>query len=134
MSRFKTSATKDYGKPIGAKNVHGGGKKPRKLKKIWRQHNQKYKKPFYTKHWKETIKDRIIRDIKDYFEQEEDYYKPVIVSNFCSNNYIEYENNSEGNKTLSIKETLDEIKPYLKDIINNLKKIRNLDNSINNSN
>ena len=36
-------------------------------------------------------------------------------------NYIESESNSDGNETLSIKEFLDEIKPYLKDI-NNLKK------------
>ena len=38
---------------------------------------------------KETkaIKDTIIRDIKNLFEQgEESYYKPVTVSNFWSNN------------------------------------------------
>ena len=45
---------------------------------------------------KETkaIKDRILRDIKNLFEhekEEENYYKPVRVSNFWSNNYIEYE-------------------------------------------
>ena len=34
---------------------------------------------------------------------------------------IEYESNGDRNKTLSVKEYLDEIKPYLKDI-NNLKK------------
>ena len=46
----------------------------------------------------EAIKDRILRDIKDLFEhekEEEHYYKPVRVSNFWSNNYIEYEGNSE---------------------------------------
>ena len=44
---------------------------------------------------KETkaIKDKILRDIKNLFEyEEEDYYKPVIVNNFPSNNYIEYKN------------------------------------------
>ena len=35
---------------------------------------------------------------------------------FLSNNYIEYENNGDRNKTISIKEYLDEIKLYLKDI------------------
>ena len=38
---------------------------------------------------KETkaIKDTIIRDIKNFFEQgEENHYKPVTVSNFWSNN------------------------------------------------
>ena len=38
-----------------------------------------------------------------------------------SNNYIEYESNSDKNKTLSVKEYLNKISPYLKDI-NNLKK------------
>ena len=37
-----------------------------------------------------AIKDRILRDIKNLFEhEEENYYKPVRVSNFWSNNYIE---------------------------------------------
>ena len=63
----------------------------------------------------------MIRDSENFFEQA-DYYKSVRVVNFCSNNYIEYESNGNGNETLSIKEYLDEIKPYLKDIINNLKK------------
>ena len=67
------------------------------------------------------IKDRILRDIKYFFEyQEEDYYKPVIINNFWSNNYIEYESNSDRNKTLSVEECLIKIRPHLKDIINNL--------------
>ena len=49
------------------------------------------------------------------------YYKLVRVINFWSNNYIEYENNSNRNKTLSLEEYLNKIRPYLKDI-NNLKK------------
>ena len=55
-------------------------------------------------------------DIKILFEHEEDYYKPERVVKFYSNNYIEYEGNSDRNKTLPIKEYLDEIKPCLKDI------------------
>ena len=43
------------------------------------------------------------------------------VGNFYSNNNIEYENSSDRNKIPLVKEYLDEIKPYLKDIINNLK-------------
>ena len=40
-------------------------------------------------------KDRILRDITNLFEyEEENYYKPVRVNNFWSNNYIEYERNS----------------------------------------
>ena len=42
---------------------------------------------------------------------------------FWSNNCFEYKSNSDGNKTLSVEEYLNEIRPYLKDIINNLKKI-----------
>ena len=50
-------------------------------------------------------------------EEKHNYYKPVRVNNFWSNNYIEYESNVDRNKTLSIEEYLN-----LKDIINNLKK------------
>ena len=39
-----------------------------------------------------------------------------------SNNYIEHESDGDRNKTPSIKEYLDVIKPYLKDIVNNLQK------------
>ena len=44
------------------------------------------------------------------------------VSNFWSNNYIEYERNGDRNKTLSVEEYLNKISQYLKDITNNLKK------------
>ena len=48
---------------------------------------------------KETraIKDRILGDIKNIFEheEEENHCKPVRESNVWSNNYIEYENNSD---------------------------------------
>ena len=81
MSLFKTNTKKDYSKP-------------RKLK-IKKQSEEKIIR---------AIEDRIIRDIKNLFEQkEQDYYKPVRVSNFYSNNYIKYENNGGRNKTLSIK-------------------------------
>ena len=63
------------------------------------------------------IKDRIIRDIENLFEyQEEDYYKLVIVNNFRSNHYIEY----KAKETLSVEECLYKIESYLKDIINDL--------------
>ena len=52
----------------------------------------------------EAIKVKIILDIKSLFEQEQDYYKPVRVGNFNSNNYIIYERNGDRNQTLSIKE------------------------------
>ena len=70
-------------------------------------------------------KDRILRDVENLFEheeEEENYYKQVKVSNFWSNNYIEYESNVDRNKTLSVEEYLNKVSPYLKDIMNNLKK------------
>ena len=54
--------------------------------------------------------------------EEENYYKPIRVRNFWRNNYIEYESNSDRYKTLSVKEYLNKIRPYLKDIIYNLQK------------
>ena len=67
-----------------------------------------------------TIKDRIFRDIRNLFgHKEKDYYKPVRVCNFSSNNYIEYKSKGD-RKTLSVEEYLDKTRPCLKDIINNL--------------
>ena len=56
---------------------------------------------------KETkaIKGRILRDMKNIFErekEEENYYKPVRVSNMWINNYIKYESNRYRNKVLSV--------------------------------
>ena len=44
------------------------------------------------------------------------------MDNFWDNNYIEYESNGNKNKNLSVQEYVDEIKPYLRDIIINLQK------------
>ena len=45
------------------------------------------------------IRDRLTRDIKTRFEQEEEgCCKPERVNNFRNNNYIEYERNSNKNK------------------------------------
>ena len=65
-----------------------------------------------------------MKDINNLFqhEEEENCYKPGRVNTFLSNNYIEFENNDDRNKTLSIEEYLNEVKSYLKDTMNNLKK------------
>ena len=91
------------------------------------------------------IEDRILRDIRNVFilkkenkaikdiilttirnlsdnEEEENNFKPVRVSNFWSDNYIEHESKGDRNKTLSVEEYLNKIRSYLKDLINNLKK------------
>ena len=67
---------------------------------------------------------KLIRDISVrnlFVHGEKDYFKLVRVGSFWNNNYIEYKSNGDRNKTF-IKDYLTEIKPYLNDIINNLKK------------
>ena len=67
------------------------------------------------------LKNRVIRGIRNLFEHKEGE-NSVRAGDFWSNNYIEYESNSDRNKTISVEEYLNKIRPYLKDIINNLKK------------
>ena len=62
-------------------------------------------------------------DIKTLSESKKNYYKSVKVVNIYTKNYKKYESNGDENKTLSIKDYLDEIKSYLKDIINNPKNL-----------
>ena len=88
-------------------NAHGRQEKPKKIENKKRQSKGKVIK---------AIEGRIIRDIKNLFDQEEDYYKLIRVVIFWSNNYIEYESIRDRNKALTIKAYLDEIKSYLKDI------------------
>ena len=56
---------------------------------------------FRLKKENKVIKHRIIRDIRNLFEHKEgeNYYKPVRVSNFWSNDYIEYKSNCDRSKT-----------------------------------
>ena len=84
---------------------------------------------------KETnaIKARILRDIKILFEhekEEENYCKPVRVSNFCRNNFVEYESNGDRNKTLSVEGYLNTI---FKRHHKQSQKIWHMEKSINNS-
>ena len=65
----------------------------------------------------------IIRDIRNLSEHEEEVCcKPVRVGKFWSNNHTEYESNGNINKTLSVEEYPNKIRPFLEGIINNLKK------------
>ena len=83
-----------------------------------------YRNLFKLKKENEEIKDGVIRDIKTLFEQQEekDYYKAIRAGNFLNNNDIKYESSGDRNKNLSVKECLNKIKPYLRDIIINLQK------------
>ena len=70
----------------------------------------------------ETIKNKIVRDIINLFElenEEQDYYKIVRVGIFCNNIYIEYESKGDRNKKLSTEDILIKLDQY---IINDLKK------------
>ena len=48
----------------------------------------------------------------------EDYYKPIIVNDAFNNNYIQYESKGDKDKILTISEYLNNIRPYLVDMIN----------------
>ena len=64
----------------------------------------------------------MLRDIRNIFKHEKaDYYKPVRINNFWNNNYIEYKTKGD-RKTLSVKKYFHKIRPYLKDIMNNLQR------------
>ena len=52
---------------------------------------------------------------------EDDYYKPIRTGNACSSNYIEYESNGDKDKSLSVKEYLNKIGPFLSDAITDFK-------------
>ena len=63
-----------------------------------------------------------IKDIRYIFKhKKENYYKPVRVCNFWSNNYIEYESNGDRKKMQLVEVYLNKIRSYLKEMINNLK-------------
>ena len=64
-----------------------------------------------------------IRDVRNLFNLsvDEDYYKPIRTNSSSNDYYIEYESKGDKKKTLSIKEYLRMIRPYLRDIINDHK-------------
>ena len=56
-----------------------------------------------------------IRDIGNLFgEVDEDYFKPIKNKNDFNGNYIEYESKGDKDKSLSSKEYLGMIRPYLR--------------------
>ena len=58
---------------------------------------------FKLKKENEATNNRIIRDIRTLFKQENIYYKPTRIGNFWKNNYIENEINGDRKKSLSVK-------------------------------
>ena len=83
-------------------------KDTRNIFQLKRQNNQK-KKIAYTAIKDEAIKERIISNLFEY--EEEGCYKPVTVGSSGTSSYIKYESNGDRNKTLSIKEYLNSIRP-----------------------
>ena len=71
----------------------------------------------------DDIEYRGIRDVKLFFDLSinEDYYESIKTNDAFNSNYIEYESKGDKNKTLSIKEYLNIIRPYLREIINDHK-------------
>ena len=70
---------------------------------------------------KKGIYDKVLKDITTLYKSDkEDCYKQITIGNAFSSNYIEYESNGDKDKT-SIKEYLDEIKPYLNNLKDNHK-------------
>ena len=73
-----------------------------------------------------------IRELENLFTNDDDnddnYYKPVLVKSSFKNNYKYYESRGDKDKKLSVKQYLYMIMPYLSDLINDHKAIRNESN------
>ena len=70
-----------------------------------------------------------IKDLEHLFEEinenDNDYYKPILVKSSFNESYKEYESRGDKDKTLTIEQYLNKIIPYLKELINNHKNIKN---------
>ena len=66
-------------------------------------------------------KDKILRDLDFIFDPEKDPYEPKKTVIAFNKKYIQYESMGDKDKSLSFKEYIDVIRPYLSDIINNHK-------------
>ena len=69
-----------------------------------------------------------IRDIENVFDNiddDDDYYKPILVKSFFDENYKYYESRGDKGKKLSIEQYLDMLKPYVSVLINENKAIEN---------
>ena len=70
-----------------------------------------------------TYQHNIINDIEYLFNEitKEDYYKPIEIKSTFNGNYIEYESRGNNDDNLSLKEYLNTVRPYLRDMIDNHK-------------
>ena len=83
------------------------------------------KKEKYQDHDRDDLDYYGIKDIKNLFGNavvvDHDYYKLILIKSSFKNNYKYYESKRDKDKTLSVKQYLYMIMPYLKDLINNHK-------------
>ena len=69
-----------------------------------------------------------IKDIENLFDNDDnddDYYKPILIKSSFKNNYKYYESGGDKDKDLSVKQYLYKVTPYLTNLINDHKTIRN---------
>ena len=74
-----------------------------------------------------------IKDIENLFgnvddDDDDDDYKPILIKSSFNDNYKYYESRGDKDKKLSVKQYLYKIMPYLSDLINDHKAIRNESN------
>ena len=69
-----------------------------------------------------------IKDIENLFDNVVDDYKPILIKSSFRDNYKYYESRGDNDKKLSVKQYLYKITPFLSDIINDHKAIRNESN------
>ena len=71
----------------------------------------------------DDIENKGIRNVRDLFDLsiDEDHYKPIIARGAFNSSYIQHESKEDKGKYLSIKEYINMIKSYLRDIINDHK-------------
>ena len=92
--------------------------------------NKLNKKEKYRYHDRDDLDYHGIRDNENLFDADnnEDYYKPILVKSSFKENYKYYESRGDKDKKLSIEQYLAMIKPYLSDLINENKAIETSSN------
>ena len=88
------------------------------------------KKETYQYHDHDDLDYYGIKDIENIFDNDDDdnYYKPILVKSSFKDDYKYYESRVDKDKKLSVKQYLYKIMPYLRDITNDHKTIRNNSN------
>ena len=89
--------------------------------------NKLNKKEKYRYHYRNHLDYHGIRNIENLFDVDdnnEGYYKPILVKSYFNKSYKYYKRRSDKDKKLSAEQYLDMIKPYLSDLINDHKAIK----------